>query len=272
MHSWSELFQDGEKVIATEYSTGTVAVSNGSATVTGTGTTFTSAMTGRQIVIDDADGQVYYTVTYVSGTSLTLDRVYGGATDTSSTYSIGEYYVEFPSDLAVLRTVRDIDNNWNLTVGRHQQEYLDTIDAKRTSTGSPHTVVSAPPRVASGVSYPRYEFWPRIASGAHIAYQYIKDHSLSSNSTYLITSLPSEAVVYGALADLAMVPGSGERPNPLFSLDIHREYSKMFEDAVHDGEMADLERSQRMIFYDDAGINFPGDASFAQSHGLAPVN
>ena len=272
MHSWSELLQDGEKVIATEYSTGTVAVTNGSTTVTGSGTTFTSAMTGRQIIFDDADGQPYYTVTYVSATSLTLDRAYGGADDSSTTYSIGEYYVEFPSDLSVLTNVRDLNNNWSITGQAHQQGYLDMVDAKRTSTGSPSIFVAAPPRVSSGVAYPRYEFWPRISAGTHIAYQYLKDAALTSNSTYLIVMLPSEAIVYGALADLCLWPGTGERPNPYFNMDLHKKYSDLFEATVHDGEMADLERSQRMILYDDAGINLPGDANFAQSHGLAPVN
>lgn len=272
MHYWSELFEDWEKVIATEYSTGTVAVTNGSASITGSGTTWTSAMTGRQIIIDDAGGQPYYTFTYVGATSGTLDRAYEGATDSSSTYSIGEYYVEFPSDLAVLDDVRDIDNNWRLRRQFHQQNYLDLVDAKRENEGSPVLYVAAPPRVSSGVSYPRYEFWPRIPAGTHIVARYVKTSELSSNSAYPITVLLPEAIIYGALVDLCLVPVLGDKPNPYFNLELHAKYVKMFDDAVHDSEMSDLDLAQRMITYDDGSSYPPADASFLQSHGLGPVS
>lgn len=269
MHDWSELFKDGEKFIATEYSTGTIAVTNGSTTVTGSGTTWTSAMTGRQIVVLDNGRQPYYTFTYVSGTSGTLDRAYQGTTDASSTYTIGEYYVEFPTDLATLDAIRDLNNNWRLRRSENQQAYLDFIDAERSNTGSPYAYVAAPPRVASGVSYPRFEFFPRIAAGTHLVYRYTATSELSANADYAITMLLPEAIIYGALADLALWPGSPERPNPYFNADTHRQYTKMFEDAVHDSEMGDLERAQEMLYYPD-GTGFPWDASFMQAHGIVP--
>jgi hypothetical protein len=271
-HMWSELFQDGEKVIATEYSTGTVAVTNGSASITGSGTTWTSAMTGRQIKFDDADGQPYYTFTYVSATSGTLDRSYQGATDTSTTYSIGEYYVEFPSDLVALDDIRDIDANWRLRRQFHQQNYLDFVDPKRSNEGSPVLYVAAPPKVSSGISTPRFEFWPRIPEGTHIVYRYVKDSTLSANTDYPLVTIRPEALIYGALADLCLWPGSKEDPNQYFNLELHKKYSDMADDAIHDSEMDDLERSQRMLTYDDNQVGYPSDASFIQAHGLAPTN
>ena len=272
MHYWSELFTDYEKVIADEYSTGTVAVTNGLNTVTGSGTTFTSAMTGRQIIIDDAGGQPYYTFTYVGATSGTLDRAYQGATDSSSTYSIGEYYVEFPADLVTLDDIRDLDNNWRLRRQYHQQNYLDLINADRSSTGNPTLYVAAPPRVSSGVTYPRYEFYPRLSSGTHLVARYVKDSSLSANSDYPISMIKPEAIIYGALSDLCIWPGTPERQNLYFNLELHAKYVKLFEDAVHDSEMDDLDYSQRMITYAESDLGYPNDANFIQSHGLAPVD
>jgi len=272
MHYWHELYQDWEKVTPSAYSTGTVAVTNGSTTVTGSGTTWTSAMTGRQIVIDDGGGQPYYTFTYVGATSGTLDRAYQGATDTSSTYTIAEYYVEMPADCTALDDIRDIAQNWRLRRQFHQQNYIDLIDAERSHTGNPVLYVAAPPRVASGVSYPRYEFWPKITPGTHLVGRYVKDSELTSNSSYPITMIKPEAIIYGALVDLCLLPSVAGQPNPYFNLELHSKYVKMFEDAVHDSEMADLDIAQNMIVYDDQDSYPPRDAAFIQAHALAKVN
>jgi hypothetical protein len=271
-HYWSELYTDWEKVTPDVYSDGTIAVTNGNTTVTGTLTTFTSAMTGRQLIVDDGGGQPYYTITYVSATSLTLDRAYQGATDSSSTYSIAEYYVEFPANLAVLDDIRDLNQNWRLRRQFHQSNYLDMIDAERSNTGSPVLYVAAPPRVANGVTYPRYEFWPKIEAGTHLVGKYIKTSELTSNSSYPISIVKPEAILYGALADLCLWPVMADRPNPFHNLELHDKYVKMFEDAVHDSEMADLDISQRMITYPEQDGGYPADANFLQAHGLAPTN
>lgn len=71
---------------------GTVAVTNGSATVTGAGTSFTTALTaGQQIVFAADSTQTPYTVSAIaSDTSLTLSANYAGATAASTTASIVE--------------------------------------------------------------------------------------------------------------------------------------------------------------------------------------
>lgn len=73
----------------TYYSTGTVAVSNGSATIIGTGTAWTEQMNGMPIRIDGDSAE--YKFTYVSALSGVLDRVYEGSTAATATYKI-----EFP--------------------------------------------------------------------------------------------------------------------------------------------------------------------------------
>jgi hypothetical protein len=266
-HQWSELLKDGETVLPASYSTGTVDVTNGSATVDGNGTTFTSDMTGRQIRIDG--NGIYYTVTFADTDELTLDRVYQGATATAVEYSIGQYYVEFPADLDTLDDIRDVEQNWRLRRSFHQQNYIDFIDATRRNEGTPTFYVSAPPRIASGVSYPRYEFYPRIPGGTHLLYRYFADSVLSANSDTIVTMIQPEAIIFGALSELAMWPGLSERPNPYFNMDTHREYDKMFQDILHESEMNDLERAQRMLIYQD-GDGYPNDANFFQAHGIVP--
>lgn len=85
------------------YTTGTVSVSNGSAVVTGAGTTFTSDMVGRifQVTSDGADRLWYRIKTFTSTTSLTLENVYEGATGNTLTYKIAEVF-NVPEDLQLL--------------------------------------------------------------------------------------------------------------------------------------------------------------------------
>lgn len=78
-----------------DYTTGTVGVTNASQTVTGSGTTWTTAMIGRWFVMNDPaqQGQGYwYRISAVpSTTSLTLESAYVNTTVASgATYKIGE--------------------------------------------------------------------------------------------------------------------------------------------------------------------------------------
>lgn len=267
MHNWSELTKEGQLVVRSEYSGDDAAVVNGSATATLTTSAWTG-LTGRMVRF--ADTPDYYTITAVSGTSdeiATLDKVYAGPSATAS-FLVADFYLEFPEDLSVLDEIRDINQNWRLNRQFHQQPYLDLVDAERSTTGTPQCYVAAQPRIASGVAYPRYEFWPRPSAGTVLVYRYFATSDLTSNASYIIPILKPEAVVYGALAELALWPGSQEKPNPFFSIDIHKQYAKLFEDAVHDSEMSDLERSQRLLVYDDANLGVPLDANWLQSHGI----
>lgn len=67
------------------YSTGTVAISNDGTTVTGTGTTFTSGMVGRSILLED----FWYEITaFTDTTHITIGRNYMGTTLSGATYMI----------------------------------------------------------------------------------------------------------------------------------------------------------------------------------------
>lgn len=87
----------------TAYTTGTIAVENGSATITGTDTTFTKSMVGRYFAVTDSDGDgMWYKIaSYTSPTVLVLENVYEGETDTGSAYKIAEAF-GMPDDVQIL--------------------------------------------------------------------------------------------------------------------------------------------------------------------------
>lgn len=76
----------------TDYTTGTIAVTNGSAAVVGTGTIWTAQMVGRSLRINDdaGDGMWYAVASFTDTTRITLENNYGGSTLTGQSYVMGE--------------------------------------------------------------------------------------------------------------------------------------------------------------------------------------
>ncbi len=91
--TFNRYFRD-RNLLVDDYTTGTITATAGSTTITGSGTTFTSAMVGRWFTVTDtsARGQGYwYRVgTYTSATSIALETGWAGSTAAALTYRIGE--------------------------------------------------------------------------------------------------------------------------------------------------------------------------------------
>lgn len=151
-----------------KYITGTVAANNGSQTVTGTGTAWTSAMTGRKIRIG-SDTQ-FYTLTYVSATELSLDREYEGTTATGLAYRIFQNVVTLGEDVAAVREV----NYPNLRqLGDATVSEFDGRDPARATYGDPlfwaphyRTDPNNPPSVEA------IELWPSPEEVKPLVIQY----------------------------------------------------------------------------------------------------
>lgn len=83
-----------ENMTADDYTTGTVSVTQNTATLTGSGTTWTSDMVGRYFFLTDSLGQSsgnwYRISAFVSSTELTLETYFEESTVSGSTYIIGQ--------------------------------------------------------------------------------------------------------------------------------------------------------------------------------------
>ena len=121
------------------YATGTVDVTNGSATITGNGTTWTAAMVGRKIRI--ADENAYYRIkTFSSATSIILENIYQGTTKTlalgtNPTYSIYKDEYRLPADLDVYKVMRQIENS--VAMEGVESSAFDIYEPTPQSQGSP---------------------------------------------------------------------------------------------------------------------------------------
>jgi hypothetical protein len=137
---------------------GTVGLSNGSSTVTGTGTSFTSALKVGQWLLFGSDPTLtaYQVSTITSDTSLTLSSSFSGATTTSTTATVVDVTsittLAFVQPLARIydrSTVKVNANTVAATQGETMNEILGSGDATNpalqfTLKQSPLTYVSSP--------------------------------------------------------------------------------------------------------------------------------
>lgn len=145
-------FYRDRNMLVDDYTDGTVSMTAGSTTVTGTNTTFTDAMVGRWFTVTNTatPGQGYwYRVASVStATSLSLETVWAAATVSNVAYRIGES-PELPEDghvilpagtaadfYAGVRNDSEKATQWNNTfwTGDMNNGVRD-IDSKNVSSG-----------------------------------------------------------------------------------------------------------------------------------------
>lgn len=108
------------------------SVTEDSTTVTGSGTSWSSAMDGWLFRVG-TDEQPYVISSVNSTTSITLETAYGGTTDTDADFAYWpRYYSPSVGDVGeVLSVVHQVE------LEEKSQAWLNTLDPERKSTGSP---------------------------------------------------------------------------------------------------------------------------------------
>lgn len=267
---WGAAVSESQFVVPDAYQTGTASVQNGSATVTvGGGGVVAAAHAGRQFFVSGT--APYYTISSVDVglNTYTLEQNYGGTTDAAATFAVALVYVTPPSDFLTLITVRDPINNWRLRI-RVSQDQLDHWDTKRSTSQTPW--VCADYRFdSSGV--PRFELWPRMMTARAYPFLYYKRPAdLAADTDVPLLPIRGDVLKYGALADLALWPGTSRERNPMFGPDTNRLFEMRFADEVNklmktDQEIypSDLWRAEDK--WADVPMA-PMDARFLQSHDV----
>lgn len=131
---WKRAEAESVLVSPVSYTTGTLVATLGSTTIVGTGTTFTAAMTGHMIRIDDQSE--YYQITFVDPTHVTLDRGWEHPTTTASTYRIDQAIFLLPSDCRILKACRSLHDR-EPPIERVTPGELNRRAGQRRSYGSP---------------------------------------------------------------------------------------------------------------------------------------
>jgi hypothetical protein len=267
---WSALRAESEFLIYAAKTAGSVAVVRGSDQVVGTLTAFTLTDIGRQFKA--SAGSPIYTITnvVVISQTLTLDRVFGGDSAVSASYYVFDGYVTPPSDFMMFMVVTDPRNAWRLQHWVTQDE-LNRWDPQRTFFGTAYALIDR--RFNSVTNTPQYELWPYNTTDRNYPYFYSKRGADLVNPTDIpVWPIRSDIIVYGALADLCLWPGTPDVPNPLFASPYANRSLSMFEGKYQDG-LIELERRDEEIYMTwlssmpAGGYPFsPLSAGFMQSH------
>lgn len=164
---WKGLEKDGSFVTVAAYSTGSLTLTNGSAAVTGVGTTFTAAMTARKLrVIGRSES---YTFTQLGATTGTLDRLYEGDTSANLGYEIYQDTVDLAADFK--EPLVDRNERRPLEIVHWTRQDLDRAAPARVISGEPQIYVFAPDK-ADGTR--RAQLYPIPAFAASYPYSYIR--------------------------------------------------------------------------------------------------
>jgi hypothetical protein len=156
-------------------------------------------MTGRWIRISGQSE--YYTFTYVSGTTGTLDRVYESDTETGLSYKISKSVYALPSDLRLLHSMRILTDPDDLD--QSSQEELDETAPARESYGTPDRYAL----YANDASTPpvaQVELYPIPDAVIGIPYWYSQDPTLfaaTATSSFIAPWLSPDAIYSGVEAD-----------------------------------------------------------------------
>jgi hypothetical protein len=132
-HPWKALDKQATIQTVGVYATGTVSVTNGSASITGTTTAWTQSQSGLSVRVG-SDSQ-FYTFTYTGATAGTLDRPYEGTTDATAPYYLFQSVYALPSDLKILLEVNNLRGNFPLRP--YTQAELNLLFPARTDVGEP---------------------------------------------------------------------------------------------------------------------------------------
>ena len=220
--------------------TGTVAVTHGSATVTGVGLTFQASDLNRQFQIT---GRPYTIIDVNLGSDVcTLDLPFGGSTSAAVSCTILDAYARCPDDFASFIAVLDPVRNRALSWWRTEDE-INYMDPDRSRTGDPLGVFSR--RVSSVVDgVYEYELWPYQLNQAHFPYFYYRAPDKLAIDAGLRGSLRHNTyiLVLAALEEATLWPGpSTDKPNPYFNQNLSRIKTSRLEEQLLDLETRDEE-------------------------------
>ena len=261
---WYGLVVKGQINIPQVYSTGTVAVTNGNNTVTGTGTTFTAAMVGRQFRVG-LTNPIYTISAFNNATSLTLDMNWGGPTYASAGYSIFQQLVSLGANIKQVISVINLQLARKLLLNVPKQ-VLDAQDPWRSQIGFTRALVSTNP---SADGQPQWELYPIPISQQAFPYlAYIQPPDLSDTNPYPYAFIRSDLIVLRAIPDALLFRG---RENKYYDPNTARQ--KLMEFAQELEAMARVDDGywlQRLEWkYGNDNPNVVGGGpDYAQSHDM----
>lgn len=183
---WSWRRRSGVFAPPNLYQTGTASsnVAAGTPTlITGSGTTWTIDMVGRQIRVGGLLNPYYTIVGWISATSLLIDSPWAGPDVTAQVYQIMQIYYSVPADFNYFYTVISPKDGYRLWTNVTEND-LALLDPQRTNTGQTYAVVyKSPATNYSGIIGPAVAV---LGSGAAPISTTTVGYTYVANATYIV--------------------------------------------------------------------------------------
>jgi len=262
--TWFGLYIKGQVVCPQSVTTGQATVVTGSPTVTGTGTSWTSDLIGRQFRV--GYNNPIYTIIGVDpvGQTLTLELPWGGTSSTSG-YFIIQYYFNFGANIKYVKLMVNMQLGYKFRL-HWTQDTLDSIDPWRQNQNFPWA--AAPMPLAPDGSY-LMELYP--ASWIQQAFPfmaYIQPPNLVNDGDSLPAYIRSDVVIKRAIAD-ALV-WRGPKNNSYYDFNRSQELKADFERELNQMAMADenLYRINMTLLGEDFPYYNPGGSLWDVQHSV----
>ena len=277
---WSWLIKFGQFISPDPYVTGTVSITQGSTTVTGVGTAWTSAsptLLYQQFRIG-LNAPIYTIIEVTDDTHLELSSPYGGATAPAGTgYRIYQCFFPTPTDFHSMLTLWDPAMNWQLYLNV-KQEQLNLVDAQRANAGNAYCVSYRDTSqyfigtTTSTPGVPRYELWPHC-QGRTFPYLYeARATDISDPGAILPRFIRGDMLLEMSLAEAASYPGTRDKPNAYFNVATARRHDAQANFLITESERQDDETDMQdlMMQYNVPSLMAVpwGDSSWLQSHAF----
>ena len=274
---WSWLIKFGQFISPAVYNTGTVTVTQGSATVTGSGTAWTSALLYRQFRIG-LTAPIYTIQSVDSATQITLDSAYGSTTASGAVYQIYQCFYSTPSDYHSMLTLWDPQMNWQLYLNVKQEE-LNLVDAQRATMGNAYCVSyrdtsTLTTNISAGQpGVPRLELWPHATARVFPFLYEARATDLIDSGALLPRYIRGDMLLEMALAECANYPGTRDKPNAYFNRQTAQWHAVQGERFINEAERQDDETDMQDLMRQYSvppALAVPwGDAAWIQSHAIA---
>lgn len=217
----------------------TVGVVQGSTAVT-SAVLFTATDHGRQFRVGGIG--IPYTMTFVTTSSVTLDRAFAGATDTAATATILDAYVALPEDLDSIRSLVN-PSVYRPMPWMQSRELLDYWDPNRTSSDSSARMLVSHrmSQVTGQTGRMLYEWWPYpTARNVYPMTYYRRPDTIADTDSFLgVFSTRAEELLMYARYRAALYPGTPERKNPGYNPAVARMHMDEWNHALENLAVVD---------------------------------
>jgi hypothetical protein len=235
------LYDDSVIACYTPYSTGTVYAL--STTVTGVGTTFTSAMVGRKIRIG-GETDSYVISAFVSTTEVTLESAYRGTYDTLAEATTFEIYQDvYTLSSSAEKIIALTSNENNATLCHLSREEFNSLNPNSTTSGVPTHWTENGRNATTGAMI--IQLYPYPSTSAGIDYEFRKASTdLSGDSDVSIIPPKYHNVLY--LGSVAQCYDYDQDPS---SLTYWTQYENLIEQMTTDLMAGSEDRKNRFKPY-----------------------